>query len=284
MGEMEGVESGDPHMRMDLRSKVYKLIFTDTDRVDRAFDMGLSVVIVASVLAVMLESVGGINARYEVFLFRLEWFFTAIFTVEYALRLWCHGRPLRYALSFFGIIDLIAVLPTYFMWLLPGSQTLVVVRLLRILRVFRVFKLAHFVEDAPLFAKALKKAGGRMTIFLSGVLVLVTIFGSLMYLIEGHENGFDSIPRSVYWAIVTLTTVGYGDISPQTALGQGLAAVIMIVGYAIIAVAAGLVLTEFARAQEMQHGRRCGRCKEQKHEEKAEYCKRCGNKLPSKAV
>ena len=199
--------------------------------------------------------------------------------MEYFLRLICVGRPSRYATSFFGIIDLLAILPTYLSLMLPGSQYLVVIRSLRLLRVFRVLKLAQYIGEADLLIRALRASRRKITLFLFTVLTLVVILGSLMYVIEGAESGFTSIPRSIYWAIITLTTVGYGDIVPETNLGQALASVIMIIGYSIIAVPTGIVTSEITYASRYSKGRVCQNCSFEGHDIDAKFCKRCGAKL-----
>ena len=275
------------------RLQLYEIIFESDTPAGKAFDVALILAIVASVIAVMLESVGTIRAEYGSVLYAIEWFFTILFSVEYVLRLICVGRRMRYATSFFGVVDLIAVVPTYLSVLFPGAQYLLVIRLLRILRVFRVLKLAAYLTEAGVLVRTLHASRRKIEIFLIAVLTLVVILGSLMYLIEGSENGFTSIPRSVYWAIVTLTTVGYGDISPQTDLGQTLAAFIMIIGYAIIAVPTGIVTAELTRAASdmapaapaepsVEAGTRaliCPRCYAAGHGDDARFCRRCGARL-----
>lgn len=266
------------------RLKVYVIVFESDTAAGRAFDVALIFVILASVLAVMLESVQSIRAEYGQALYAAEWAFTALFTIEYILRLLCVGRPWRYARSFFGIVDLLATAPTYLSLVLPGAQFLLVIRLLRILRVFRVLKLVHYVSEADTLLAAMRASRRKLTVFVLSVITLVVILGSLMYLIEGASNGFTSIPRSIYWAVVTLTTVGYGDISPQTSLGQALAAVVMITGYAIIAVPTGIVTSEMARratSDERARGtsRECDTCGVGGHELDAIFCKRCGARL-----
>ena len=265
------------------RLKLHILIFGSDTLPGKAFDVALIWVIMTSVVVVMLESVEAIDARFHRVLFIAEWIFTILFTIEYILRLICVGQPLRYARSFFGIIDLLAVIPTYFSLILPGAQYLLVIRLLRILRVFRVLKLAHYLSEADILVRALRASRRKITIFIFAVLTLVVILGSLMYLIEGAEHGFTSIPRSIYWAIVTLTTVGYGDISPETPLGQALASVVMIIGYGIIAVPTGIVTAEITRVGRlMEQGRRaliCHRCYAADHDDDAAFCKKCGARL-----
>ncbi len=270
------------------RLNLHIIIFGSETPRGKAFDLFLIWIILISVGVVMLESVDAIDARFHTTLFIAEWAFTIIFTIEYILRLICVGQPGRYARSFFGVIDLLAVIPTYFSLIFPGAQYLLVIRLLRILRVFRVLKLVHYLSEADILVQALRASRRKITIFIFAVLTLVVILGSLMYLIEGAENGFDSIPRSVYWAIVTLTTVGYGDISPVTPVGQALAAVVMIIGYGIIAVPTGIVTAEITRAGLEEHRRSvedgtraliCHRCYTGDHDDDAAYCKKCGTML-----
>ncbi len=264
------------------RLKLYVVIFEADTTAGKVFDVGLIFVILASVAVVMAESIENVRVGYGNLLAIAEWVFTGLFTVEYLLRLSCVGRPARYATSFFGIIDLLAVIPTYVSVLFPGAQFLLVIRLVRILRVFRVLKLVHYISEADVLMAALRNSQRKITIFVFAVLTLVVILGSLMYLIEGTANGFTSIPRGVYWAIVTLTTVGYGDISPQTNLGQALAAMVMITGYAIIAVPTGIVtseITRLARSEHRDESPLCPSCARGGHDEDAAYCKNCGGRL-----
>jgi voltage-gated potassium channel len=262
------------------RDVLFEVIFEADTPAGKWFDIVLIVCILLSVATVMLDSVGNINARHGRLLNAVEWFFTILFTVEYVLRLLCVGKPIRYAVSFFGIVDLLAVLPTYASPLFPSSRHLVVVRVLRVLRIFRVLKLGHHTKEATLLRKALYASRRRILVFFSAVVTLVVIIGSLMYVIEGQEGDFTSIPRSVYWAIVTLTTVGYGDISPQTPVGQFLAAIVMILGYSIIAVPTGIVTVELARAHAAATSRQaCPSCSAEGHDRDARHCKFCGAKL-----
>jgi voltage-gated potassium channel len=270
------------------RLKLHIIIFESDTRAGKAFDVALIGAIMASVAVVMLESIDAVRAEYGDVLYLLEWGFTIVFTIEYVLRLLCVGQPVRYATSFFGVVDLLAVIPTYLSVIIPGAQFLLVIRLLRILRVFRVLKLVHYLSEADVLIQALRASRRKITLFLFAVLTLVVILGSLMYLIEGEENGFTSIPRSIYWAIVTLTTVGYGDISPQTNLGQALAALIMITGYAIIAVPTGIFTAEITRAgmgkqsASVEQGTRaliCPSCYAAGHDDDARFCKNCGTRL-----
>ncbi|WP_440955844.1 ion transporter [Methanosarcina sp. Mfa9] len=261
------------------RNTLYKIIFEAESPAGKLFDEILILTILLSVIVVMLDSVNSIAIRYGDLFHTLEWIFTIMFTVEYFLRLICVGRAIRYATSFFGIIDLLAILPTYLSLMLPGSQYLLVIRSLRLLRVFRVLKLAQYMGEADLLIRALSASRRKITLFLFTVLNLVVILGSLMYVIEGADSGFTSIPRSIYWAIITLTTVGYGDIVPETNLGQALASIIMIIGYSIIAVPTGIVTSEITYARKYLGGRVCQNCSFEGNDSDANYCKRCGAKL-----
>jgi voltage-gated potassium channel len=263
----------------DWRNALYTIIFEADTPAGKLFDEVLILTILLSVIVVMLDSVSSIEALYGDLFNFLELAFTILFTIEYFLRLICVGRPSRYARSFFGIVDLIAILPTYFSLLLPGSEFLLVIRSLRLLRIFRVLKLAQYLGEADLLIKALRASRRKITLFLFTVSNLVIIMGSMMYVIEGTDNGFTSIPRSIYWAIITLTTVGYGDIVPETNLGQALASVIMIIGYSIIAVPTGIVTSEITYASRYSKGRVCQNCSFEGHESDAEFCKRCGARL-----
>lgn len=262
------------------RQQLHEIIFEADTPAGRAFDVALLWCIVLSVVAVLLESVPAIRADYGRPLRFVEWLFTILFTIEYGLRLTCVGRPMRYAVSFFGIVDLLAIVPTYLSLLIPGSQSLVVIRALRLLRVFRVLKLARFLSEARVLSEALKASRHKITVFLGTVMTLVLIIGTVMYLVEGEEHGFDSIPLSIYWAIVTLTTVGYGDIAPDTVLGKMLASVVMILGYAIIAVPTGIVTVALSRSTERKISTQaCPQCSAEGHDIDARHCKYCGARL-----
>jgi voltage-gated potassium channel len=262
------------------QSNIHEIIFEADTPTGRIFDISLIIIILLSVITVMLDSVKEINRVHGNLLYTLEWIFTIVFTVEYLLRLISVGRPLQYAKSFFGIIDLLAILPTYFSLLFPGSQYFIVIRIIRLLRIFRILKLVQFLKEAQLLVKALKSSGRKIAVFLFTVLLLVVIFGSLMYVVEGEEHGFINIPTSIYWAIVTLTTVGYGDVSPQTGIGQTIASFIMILGYSIIAVPTGIVSVEMAQAYKVSVSTQaCPQCSHEGHDEDAKYCKDCGAKL-----
>lgn len=262
------------------RETFHEIIFEADTPAGKLFDIILIVSIVLSVIVVMLDSVSTIRNSYGGFLVLSEWFFTFFFTIEYFFRLSCVGRPFKYATSFFGIVDFLAIIPTYLSLFLPGSQFLIVIRILRVLRIFRVFKLVQYLVEIRLLNQALRASRRKIVVFLFTVFTLVIIFGSMMYVIEGEQSGFTSIPRSIYWAVVTLTTVGYGDISPKTGFGQALAAVIMIIGYAIIAVPTGIVTTEIARAAGGKVSTQaCRVCSAEGHDIDAKCCKYCGAKL-----
>lgn len=259
------------------RMVLHEVIFEADTPVGKGFDVLLIVSILVSVAAVMLDSLAALQSQYGSLLYGIEWFFTLIFTVEYLLRLVCVGRPLKYTVSFYGIVDLLAIIPTYLSLVLPGSQYLLVIRILRILRIFRILKMVQYLGEARLIVKALRASGRKIAVFLYTVLTMVVIFGSLMYVIEGEANGFTSIPRSIYWAIVTLTTVGYGDISPQTGFGQALASMVMILGYAIIAVPTGIVTVEMSQAFGARVSTQaCPACSAEGHDIDARHCKFCG--------
>ena len=262
------------------RFRMHEVIFEADTPVGKAFDVALLVAIVLSVAAVLLESVAQVRAEYGQVLRTVEWTFTILFTIEYVLRLISVGRPLHYARSFFGIVDLLAVVPTYLTFIIAGSQTFIVLRALRLLRVFRVLKLARFLGEAHMMYAAMRASSRKIIVFLGAVLTMVLIVGALMYLIEGPENGFTSIPLSVYWAIVTMTTVGYGDLAPQTVVGKSLASLVMIMGYGIIAVPTGIVSVEIASAlRDSTHTQACTQCGGEGHAIDAHYCKYCGAAL-----
>ena len=270
--------SGRP--RESWRTRAYRVIFEADTPAGRAFDIALIALISLSVVAVALDSVEEVRARFGTALRAIEWAFTILFSIEYLARLAVVPRPLRYAVSFFGLVDLVAILPTYLSLFLPGGQALLTVRALRILRTFRVLKLAQHVEEAGVLWSALRASRHKITVFLTVVLTCVVILGSLMYLIEGAESGFTSIPRSIYWAIVTITTVGYGDIAPQTVPGQLVATIAMIMGYGIIAVPTGIVTVELTRsARGPVTTRTCPHCLTEGHDRDAAYCKHCGTRI-----
>ncbi len=263
-----------------LKERLYLIIFEADTPAGKWFDVLLFVAIMVSVGLTMLVSVRSIRASHETLLFVLNTVFTVLFTIEYGLRLYCARKPTRYARSFFGVVDLLAVLPFYFSLVFPGTRFLDVVKVLRMLRIFRVLKMAQYVGEADLLMNALAASRRKIGIFVVVVLSIVVILGSLMYVIEGEANGFTSIPRSVYWAIVTLTTVGYGDISPSTPAGQTLAACIMIIGYSIIAVPTGIITAELGLSvAHRKNDRKCNACGHMEHDVDASYCKHCGAKM-----
>ena len=262
------------------RSKLHEVIFEADTPAGKGFDLALLLAILASILAVLLDSVPGLQARHGHTLRAAEWAFTVLFTIEYALRLLSVQKPWRYAVSFYGVVDLLAILPTYLSLFVDGTQSLLVIRALRLLRVFRVLKLGHFVREARTLRRALWASSRKIVVFLGTVLTLVLIIGALMYLIEGPEHGFTSIPQSVYWAIVTMTTVGYGDIVPQTIAGRILSSAVMILGYGIIAVPTGIVTTELVRGEHAEvSARACPQCAAEGHDTNAAHCKFCGAHL-----
>jgi len=258
---------------------LYEVIFEAETPAGKWFDVLLILSIITSVAVVMADSIGTVRVSHGRFLVTAEWFFTILFSIEYILRLYCVRSRMKYAISFYGIVDFIAIVPTYLSLVFPATRFFVVLRTLRILRVFRVLKLIQYLKEANLLMKALASSRRKITIFFFTVMTLVTIFGSLMYVIEGEANGFSSIPKSIYWAIVTMTTVGYGDISPQTALGQGLASVIMIMGYSIIAVPTGIFTVAFSQALSREPSSNCPACSMGGHDDEALFCKFCGERL-----
>ena len=280
---MPTTDSSPPRARWRERLRI--VIFEADTPGGKAFDVALLVAITLSVLAVMLESVTVYRLRYGPWLTGIEWSFTLLFTIEYALRLVSVPRAGAYARSFFGIVDLLAIVPTYVSALLPGAQSLAVIRALRLLRIFRVFKLGRFLGEAHVLSTAVHRSRHKITVVRGTLLILVTILGTAMYLIEGEAHGFTSIPLAVYWAIVTMTTVGYGDIAPQTVLGQALASVVMVLGYSILAVPTGIVTAEIVDAAASRRApittRVCVRCLSEGHEAFAKFCKDCGAELPA---
>ena len=269
--------------RAPWREKLRVIIFEADTPAGKAFDVALLVAIVISVSAVMAESVASIRAQHGPGLVLTEWIFTLLFTAEYVLRLLSVRRPGRYARSFFGVVDVLAIAPTYLSLVVPGAESLLVIRGLRLLRVFRVFKLGRFLGEASLLTRALVSSRHKVIVFLGTVLILVTILGAAMYLIEGEENGFTSVPTGVYWAIVTMTTVGYGDITPVTLVGKTLAAMVMVLGYSVIAVPTGIVTAEIVESA-VAHSSRvstrcCPECMSERHLADARFCGKCGASL-----
>ena len=278
----EGLRGPEPKVEEPgLRHRLYMIIFESDTPAGKAFDVALILAILASVAVVMWDSIPSITPATRARLAVAEWAFTILFTVEYALRLWVVRRPATYARSFFGLVDLFAILPTYAALILPDARFLLVIRILRVLRVFRILKLVHYMGEGQILARAMVASRHKIGVFLITVLSAVTILGSLLYLIEGPASGFDSIPRSIYWAIVTLTTVGYGDIAPQTPLGQTLAAAIMLLGYGMIAVPTGIMTVEIGNAVRSAPARSCTRCGREERDPSAAYCRFCGDRLPA---
>ncbi|MGW8180476.1 MAG: ion transporter [bacterium] len=264
----------------NLRSLFYEVIFESNTPAGKLFDVVIITFILISVAVVMLDTVPALHSSFGSVFYFTEWFFTLVFTVEYFLRLFSARRASRYAFSFYGSVDLLSVIPTYLNLILAGSAYLLIIRILRILRIFRVLKLMVYTREAEVLIRSLLASRRKILIFLCSVATLVIIFGSLMYVIEGEENGFTSIPRSVYWAVVTLTTVGYGDIAPKTSLGRFVACLVMLLGYSIIAVPTGIVTVAMSRAGSRAEKQvSCGRCGSQDHDADALYCKRCGSAI-----
>ena len=265
---------------MTLKNKLYEIIYEADTQAGKVFDVLLLFLIVASVVLVMLESVPSIDIQYHGPLNIAEWIITILFSVEYVLRILIVKRPWKYVISFYGIVDLLSILPKYISLLIGGAQGLAVLRAIRLLRVFRVLKLTRYIGESRYLLLALRKSRPKIMVFLFTVFVLCIILGSIMYLVEGDKGGFTSIPRSVYWCIVTMTTVGYGDIAPITPLGQAFASMIMILGYGIIAVPTGIIGVEIAQAKKVAtNTQSCQHCLETYHSDEAQYCHQCGKIL-----
>lgn len=288
------MESTNKH---NWRTKLHEIIYEADTPTGKLFDVILLVAILASIVLVMLESVNSFDEKYHAVLDISEWVITILFTIEYVLRIISVKRPLKYILSFYGVIDLLSTIPKYISLILGGTQALIALRALRLLRVFRILKLARYLGASNQLASAIKASRAKIAVFLFAVLIAAIIFGTIMYLVEGEENGFANIPKSVYWCIVTLTTVGFGDIAPQTPLGQFIATLIMILGYGIIAVPTGIVSAEYTKASNSDGKRKlsdeeheqlktvvlntqcCVNCLAETHQDNAEYCHKCGCKL-----
>ncbi len=265
-----------------MREKLYEIIFEADTRSGKFFDLLLIFLIFASIIIVLLESVPGNSQETTALLQGAEWVITILFTIEYFLRIWVVQKPSAYIFSFYGVIDFLAILPSYVGLLLAGTHMLIIFRSLRLLRVFRVLKLTRYVQESSKLWLALRASRKKISVFLFFILIMVTILGTIMYIIENPYNpGFSSIPRSIYWAIVTLTTVGYGDIAPVTVVGQFLASMIMIMGYSIIAVPTGIVTSEIAKnkTSTSENTQVCPRCLKDDHQDGAVYCSRCGERL-----
>jgi voltage-gated potassium channel len=267
-----------------LRARVYDVIFESDTPAGRRFDIVLVCAILLSILVVVLDSVPGLDKQYDGVLHDAEWVFTALFTLEYLARLWCVRRPWRYASGFYGIIDLLAVLPTYLSVLVPGSALLIDIRILRLLRVFRIFKLTLYVEEFTRLGESLLASRRKITVFLSAVVMAVLVLGTVMYVVEGPRNGYTSIPVSMYWAIVTMTTVGYGDITPHTSIGKLVASFMMLLGWGVLAVPTGIVTAEITSRSIASRagGRDCSACGSSGHRARARFCQDCGALLSDK--
>lgn len=268
------------------REKIYTVIFGTDTPAGKGFDVVLLVLILLSIMAVMLESVKTLQTQHHDFFATTEWFFTFAFTLEYLFRIYSHPKPIKYITSFMGIIDLLAILPTYLGIFFDQATFLLTVRAFRLLRMFRILKLTRYVTEGNQLIKAMKGSLYKITIFFGVVLTMVLLMGTLMYMIEGENSGFTSIPQSIYWAIVTITTVGYGDIAPVTVLGKMIASLAMLTGYSIIAVPTGIISVEIGRAtlrgKKSDYQRSCEHCSHIIIDDKAQYCSRCGGKLQDK--
>lgn len=273
-------EIWDNWQRTKLREQMYLVIFKSHTPMGKMFDVVLIIVIIISVLLVLLDSMPVISSEWHDQLLFMEWVVTIMFTIEYILRIISTPRPEKYAFSGYGIIDLLATLPTYISYFFPGAQSFLTIRILRTLRIFRILKMVRYVTEAEQLARALYRSRYKIFVFFLALIALVTIIGTVMYIVEGPEAGFYSIPISIYWAIVTMTTVGFGDITPLTPLGQAIAAFVMLLGYSIIAVPTGIVGVEFAREITYKRKREtCPRCNLLEHPARANYCMRCGERL-----
>lgn len=262
-----------------FRKKLYRIIFGTDTRSGRLFDIVLLWAILFSISLVIFDSLKTLRTEYSEFFFYSEWFFTILFTIEYFIRIWVSPKPSKYISSTLGIIDLLSIIPTYLSIVLTGTHVLVVIRAIRLLRVFRIFRLDYFMGQGELIAFALKSSLRKISVFLFAILNIVVIIGAIMYVVEGEASGFDSIPRSIYWTIVTITTVGYGDISPQTPLGQFISSIIMIIGYAIIAVPTGIVSAEITKQNMKPLELKCSNCNSEINNKKDKFCSNCGKKL-----
>lgn len=278
------------HKNRDWKYKLHEIIYEADTPAGKLFDIILLVFILASILLVMLESVSWIDAKYHYWLNLGEWIVTILFTIEYIARIITVKKPLKYIFSFYGIVDLLSTIPKYLSLIFMGTHALVALRALRLLRIFRILKLARYLGASNQLTSAIKASRAKISVFLFAVIIAAIIFGTLMYLIEGEENGFTNIPKSVYWCIVTLTTVGFGDIAPQTPLGQLIAAIIMVMGYGIIAVPTGIVSAEYTKSSNESEKKKesenvklntqsCQNCLAKNHKDNAEYCYNCGHNL-----
>ena len=270
-----------PHTKLNWKEKLHEIIYEADTKKGKLFDVILLIAIIASVVLVMLESVDSFDKKYHTFLNVSEWIITVLFSIEYILRVISIKKPLKYIFSFYGIIDLLSTIPKYLSFVIVGSHNLAALRALRLLRVFRILKLARYVGASNKLLVALRASKAKIAVFLFFVVIVCVILGTIMYMIEGEENGFTNIPKSIYWAIVTLTTVGFGDIAPQTPFGQLIASIIMILGYGIIAIPTGIISSEMTKntSDIDSNTQSCSNCAKENHKDKAEYCYNCGNDL-----
>ena len=271
-------------MKKRTKNRLHEIIFEADTKTGKIFDEFLLVFILLSVIIVTLDSVQSLSEKFSKIFYILEWCFTIIFTIEYITRIYVTRRPLKYIFSFYGLIDLLAIIPTYLGLFLIGAKAMVVIRIIRLLRVFRILKLMQFLRATEYLAASLKRSQYKIFVFIMFISMIVVILGSLVYLVEGPEHGFDSIPKSIYWAIVTITTVGYGDITPQTAGGQAIASLVMIIGYAIIAVPTGIITSELIQENRNRRNNSqvCSNCNDSNHADDAKFCKSCSNTLDIK--
>ena len=264
-----------------LKNRLYTIIFGHDTPAGKLFDLILIYTILFSVIVVVLDSVTMLSDNYGLYFRGVEWILTIFFTIEYGVRIYCSPNPWRYIFSYYGIVDLLSIIPSYLSLFLSGISYLLIIRLLRVLRIFRVLKLVRYLTEANILARSLVMSRRKIFVFFSTVFVLATIFGSLMFIVEGPENGFTSIPKSIYWTVVTITTVGYGDITPQTIIGQVIAALVMLTGYSILAVPTGIFTAEIAHEMQRQRDNKyCQHCERSGHEQDADYCRYCGAELP----
>jgi len=265
--------------KSNIKSRLYEIIFEADTKAGKIFDLVLLWVIVISIGLVMLESMREINDKYYNYLKVGEWIVTVIFTIEYFFRIYVLKKPLSYIFSFYGVVDLLSVIPSFLSIFLSGTSGFMIIRILRLLRIFRILKLSRYINAAGTIMEALKESRQKLSVFLAAILTIATILGTIMYLVEGEENGFSSIPEGIYWAIVTLTTVGYGDISPHTDLGKFISSFVMILGYTIIAVPTGIVAVSIHKSDTRVSTQVCPNCLHEKHDVDAKYCKKCGEEL-----
>ncbi|GIU47995.1 ion transporter [Shewanella algidipiscicola] len=265
---------------LSRREKLRDIIFGTDTKAGRYFDLGLIVCIVLSVALVFLDTIESVNSRYGTWIRIAEWGFTGIFTLEYLLRLYCSAKPWQYARSFYGVVDLLSILPSYLALFFPGANFTLVIRVLRLFRIFRVLKLLRYLSEGNVLLRAMMQSSRKVFLFFFSVSLIVMVLSAVMYVVEGPENGFSSMPQSIYWTIVTITTVGYGDITPQTPLGQGIAAFTMLIGYSIIAIPTGILTSEISQEVVRRKDlRRCSNCLKSGHELNALYCDKCGSEL-----